>query len=43
MNNNGKCPLCKRIIIENVEEYIEKYPDEVEVMCPYCQSLIKLK
>ena len=43
MNNNGKCPLCKRIIIENVDEYIEKYPDEVTIQCPYCQNYMRLK
>jgi len=43
MNNNGKCPLYKRIIIKNVDEYIEKYPDEETIQCPYCLNLIKLK
>jgi DNA-directed RNA polymerase subunit RPC12/RpoP len=39
----GECPKCKRIVIENLEEYIEKYPDEKEVQCPYCLYMMRLK
>ena len=39
----GECPFCKRTIIEDLDKYKEKYPNESEVMCPYCNNLIKLK
>jgi hypothetical protein len=29
--SKGECPNCKRVVIENIEEYIEKYPNEKEV------------
>jgi hypothetical protein len=41
--SKGECPKCKRVIIEDVESYREKYPDEEEVQCPYCFELIKIK
>lgn len=27
---------CKKVIIENLEDYRKKYPDEKYVQCPYC-------
>lgn len=38
----GRCPKCGKIIIEDVEEYEKKYPEEKEVQCPYCGYLMRL-
>jgi quinolinate synthase len=38
----GKCPICNMIVIEDLEEYKEKYPDEKEVQCPYCQYMMRI-
>lgn len=41
--SKGRCPVCNRIVIEDLEEYENKYPREKEVQCPYCYNLIRLK
>jgi len=30
------CHKCKKVIIEDLKEYKEKYPNEVYIMCPHC-------
>lgn len=40
--SKGKCPMCHAIVINDLEEYKEKYPDEKEVMCPYCLNMMRL-
>jgi len=30
------CNRCGKIIIEDLEEYNKKYPEEKEIECPYC-------
>jgi len=37
------CPICNKIIIEDLEEYRNRYPNEKEIMCPYCLSMVRLK
>jgi hypothetical protein len=37
------CPICKCIIIIDLEEYRNRYPDEKEIQCPYCLNLVRLK
>ena len=32
----GKCKRCGNIILEDLEEYKSKYPDEVYIQCPHC-------
>lgn len=39
----GRCPRCDKIIIEDVDEYEKKYPEEKEVQCPYCNQMMRLK
>lgn len=34
---------CYKIIIEDMEKYREKYPDEKYVLCPYCGTLLQIK
>ena len=42
MSEEGTCPYCKRIVIEDVEAYKEKYPDEKYIQCPHCSGQMKL-
>jgi hypothetical protein len=37
------CKICKKIIIEDLEEYLEKYPDEEKVKCCYCWREVKIR
>jgi DNA-directed RNA polymerase subunit RPC12/RpoP len=39
----GYCPICKKLIIEDLEKYKEEYPEEAEVQCSYCGYLMRLK
>jgi hypothetical protein len=41
--SKGRCPICGKIVIEDLEEYKRKYPDEKEVECPYCHNLMRLR
>jgi len=43
MGKRGRCPICQKIVIEDLEDYKEKYPDEKEIMCPYCGGMVKLR
>jgi len=38
----GRCPSCNRVVIEELEDYKEKYPNEEEVQCPYCFELMRI-
>ncbi len=31
-----QCLVCKKIIIEDWEKYLEKNPNVMEIECPYC-------
>lgn len=37
------CPVCKKIIVEDIERYLEKYPNEEWMACPYCGYHFPLK
>jgi len=39
------CKRCKRIIINDFEEWLRKNPDAVYIQCPYfdCMELEKIK
>jgi len=37
------CHQCKKIIINDVEKYLENYPDEKYIQCPYCTFHILIK
>jgi len=30
------CEKCKRVIIEDWEKYLEEYPEEHYIECPFC-------
>jgi quinolinate synthase len=42
MARKGECPICRKIIIEDIEKYKEEYPEEKEIQCPYCLEFIKI-
>ena len=39
----GFCPRCGRIIIEDIESYLEEYPDENWIQCCYCHHHFPMK
>ena len=45
MNKKITCPLCSKIILENItiEEYLAKYPDEKFMFCAYCGSTFPIQ
>jgi len=32
----GICKKCNKVVIEDLEEYKRKYPNEKYVQCPHC-------
>jgi DNA-directed RNA polymerase subunit RPC12/RpoP len=43
MRKEGYCIECKRKILDDIEEYIEKYPKENYIQCPNCGKIQGLK
>jgi len=36
MKKQYNCRFCKKIIVKDIITYLEKYPDEEWMRCPYC-------
>jgi len=36
------CPYCKKVIIKDIIRYLNRYPEEKWIQCPYCGMYISL-
>lgn len=43
MGKEYNCPACKKEIIKDIINYLEKYPEEKWVQCPYCGWYIPME
>ena len=42
MTQTINCPLCKKILVEDGEAYLKKYPLENYMVCCYCGKTFPL-
>ena len=39
----GVCKKCGNVILQDLQDYKEKYPNEVYIQCPHCGEQGKIK